>query len=134
MISVEEIKKTIDTLSLEHNAVGDDLEDLKDSDWIEKKAENLIIEYCKNMNYQINGFPKDKMREASKNEDFDEDYFCRERYQMYLDMLAINQSEVADLMWHYTSKFWPEQFISKEEYIDHISKNIESGTFYDISF
>jgi hypothetical protein len=134
MISVDEIKNAIDLLSLEHSAVGDDLEDFKDSDWIEQKAENLIVAYCESMDYQIDGFPQDKKRLAKENEDFDEDYFCRERYQMYLDMLATTQFDVADLMWHYTSKFWPDQFDSKQEYIDNVLANIKLGTFYDMSF
>ena len=65
-------------------------------------------------------------------EELDEDYFCRERYQLYLALLVIDKIDFADLMWYYIKSFWQNQFEAKSNYIETIKEQIESGVFYDV--
>ena len=51
--SIEEIKAKIAELAQEHKATGDELDDFKDSELIEKEAEQLIVKYCEAKGYLI---------------------------------------------------------------------------------
>ena len=53
-------------------------------------GEELIIENCVSQGYLVNGFPTEK-RKLSE-EELGEDYFCRERYQLYLGQVVFNLS------------------------------------------
>ena len=66
-------------------------------------------------------------------DDLEEDYFCRERYQLYLDTLATQHEDVAELMWAYVSSFWKNQFEGKDEYLQSIKYNLDSWDFYDLT-
>jgi hypothetical protein len=127
----EEIIQQIKSLSNKfHQNNEHSIEDFNHAEWLEIQVEDLIINYCVHNNYLINGFPTEK-----KNlpfEELDEDYFCHERYQLYLDFLVIDKIDVADLMWHYINSFWPMQFVSKTNYVETVKEQIESGVFYDI--
>ncbi len=125
------LKSKIIELSLEHKLIGDNLDDYKDSDLIEIEAEQLVVSYCESNVYLVNGFPIKK--KILPVEDLEEDYFCRERYKLYLDTLAIQKEDVSELMWCYVSSFWEDQFSSKDEYIQNLKDNIDSGVFYDIT-
>ena len=127
----EEIIKQIASLSTKFHEINEkNIEDFNNAEWIEKQVEDLITDYCVQNNYLVNGFPTEK-----KNlpiEELDEDYFCRERYQLYLDHLVTHNMDVADLMWHYVKSFWPNQFESKSNYVETLKEQIESGVFYDL--
>ena len=130
-MSIETLKNKISRLSEEHKASGNDLDDFKDAELIEYEAEQLIIEYCEAKGYLVNGFPTQKKQ--LPEEELEEDYFCRERYQFYLDTLATTQDDVGELMWHYVSSFWEDQYESKEEYLHDLKNNLDSGIFYDVT-
>ena len=127
---IEEIKSKIAELALEHKSTGDDLEDFKDAELIEKDAEQFIVKYCETKGYLVNGFPTEKRQ--LPEEELEEDYFCQERYQLYLDTLATHQEDVAELMWFYISSFWEGQCESKEVYIQNLKDGLDSGVFYDL--
>lgn len=130
-MKIEEIVAKITELALQHHKIDEDsLDELKDAEQIEYEAEQLIIDYCVSQNYLINGFPTEKLAVV---DDLEDDYFSRERYQFYLDRLIIEKEDIADLMWHYTSSFWPNYFESKKEYEETISHQIKSGVFYDVT-
>lgn len=130
-MKIEEIVAKITELALQHHKIDEDsLDELKDAEQIEYEAEQLIIDYCVSQNYLINGFPKEKLAVV---DDLEDDYFSRERYQFYLDRLIIEKEDIADLMWHYTSSFWPNYFESKKEYEETINHQIKSGVFYDVT-
>lgn len=130
-MKIEEIVAKITELALQHHKIDEDsLDELKDAEQIEYEAEQLIIDYCVSQNYLINGFPTEKLAVV---DDLEDDYFSRERYQFYLDRLIIEKEDIADLMWHYTSSFWPNYFESKKEYEKTINHQIKSGVFYDVT-
>lgn len=106
------------------------IDEIKESELLEIEAENLIISYCEKMGYQVYGFPMDK-RNVDEDK-LDEDYFCRERFQLYLDLLSLEKEDVAELMWFFVSTFWPAQFSNKQQYLLTIKEQIESGVFYDV--
>lgn len=118
-------------LAQEHKTTGDDLDDFKDAELIEQEAEQIIVAYCEAKEYLINGFPTEK-RQLPEDE-LEEDYFCQERYQLYLDTLATQHEDVAELMWCYVSSFWNDQYKSKEEYLQSLIDNLDSGVFYDVT-
>ena len=66
-MSIETVKNKISSLSEEHKATGNDLDDFKDAELIEYEAEQLIIEYCEAKGYMVNGLPTQKSNCQSKN-------------------------------------------------------------------
>jgi hypothetical protein len=134
----EEIKQKITEWAQKHGAIDEvSISEFKDAELLERKAVDLIVRYCENQAYLINGFPTE-IRKRYENDEmsddkYDADYFCEERYQLYLDLLTLEKNEVAELTWHYTRSFWPEQFESKQAYLEHIKECIESESFYDVS-
>lgn len=126
----EIISKLID-LAQQHKSTGEDLDDFKDAELIEHEAEQLIVDYCEAKGYLLNGFPMEKKQ--LPEDELEEDYFCRERYQLYLDTLATLHDDVAQLMWCYVSSFWEDQYESKEEYLQNLRDNLDSGVFYDVT-
>ena len=130
---ISDIKNRISLLAIQHSKTGDELEDWKDSDYIESQAEMLIVNYCEQKGYLVQGFPTEK-RKNENDDDFDEDYFCQERYQLYLDTLLVTHDDVAELMWHYTSSFWKDTYTSKEDFTESVKGILDSGINDDFGF
>ena len=128
----EKIKAIISGLAEEHKKIDDKIENWEESNRIEYEAEMLIADYCEIHGYLIEGFPTLKKMEI-RSDDFD-DYFCRERFQLYLDMLAVSHEDVAELMWYYTSLFWEDTYNSKQDYLESINLQLASEGFYDVRF
>ena len=129
-MTLNEIKENIKLLAEKHQSIDEnDLDAFDDADLIELRAEKMIINYCEQQKYLVNGFPTEK---KEIEDELEEDYFCRERYQLYLDMLLVEKEDVAELMWCLISSFWPDSFESKEYYIQCIKEQLESGVFYDV--
>jgi hypothetical protein len=137
-MTIEVIQQKITALAEKHAALDENtLDDFTDAELLESDARHLIISYCENQGYLINGFPTEMKRryenDEISDEEYDEDYFCEERYDLYLDMLTLEKTDVAELTWHCTHSFWPEQFESKEAYLEHIKSCVEDGGFYDVT-
>jgi len=128
ILTPDEIKDRIGLLAIKHKATGDELEDFTESELIEQEAEHLIVDYCVHKGYLVNGFPSEK--KLLPIEELEEDYFCRERYQLYLDTLSTMYDDVAELTWHYVSCFWKEQYDNKVEYVQSLKDTL--GLFYDV--
>lgn len=128
---IEHLKTKIVELAQEHKATGDELDDFKDAEQIEQEAEQLIAEYFEGKGYLVNGFPTEKKK--LPEDELEENYFCRERYQLYLDTLATLHDDVADLMWYYVSSFWEDQYESKKDYLLNLRENLDSGAFYNVT-
>jgi hypothetical protein len=136
-MNLEDIKQKISHLAQKHSSIPEnELSDFGNSEVLESEAFHLIVNYSESQGYLINGFPTEiKNRyenDEISDEEYDEDYFCLERYELYLDTLTLQKDDVAELMWHYANSFWPDQFESKEDYIESIKIQIESGVFYDV--
>lgn len=136
-MNLEDIKQKISHLAQKHSSIPEnDLSDFGNAEILESEAFHLIVDYSESQGYLINGFPTE-IRNRYENdeisdEEYDEDYFCLERFELYLDTLTLQKDDVAELMWHYANSFWPDQFESKEDYIESIKIQIESGVFYDV--
>ena len=136
-MNLKDIKQKISHLAQKHSSIPEnDLSDFGNAEILESEAFHLIVDYSESQGYLINGFPTE-IRNRYENdeisdEEYDEDYFCLERYELYLDTLTLQKDDVAELMWHYANSFWPDQFESKEDYIESIKIQIESGVFYDV--
>ena len=125
------IIEKIHELGLRHaNIKENGIDDFKEAELLEIEAEDLIISYCEGKGYQINGFPMDKRILAE--DELEEDYFCRERFHLYLDMLTLEKDDVAELTWCNVSTFWPKQYTDKQEFLITLKEQIECGVFYEV--
>lgn len=129
--NIEGIKVEIAELAQVHKSIGCDLDVFENAILIEEEVEQHIVKYCEAKGYLINGFPTEK-KQLQEGE-LEEDYFCQERYQLYLDTLATQYEDVAELMWCYVSTFWNDQYESKEEYLQYMKNKLDSGFFYDVT-
>jgi hypothetical protein len=129
-VDIEYIKKRISILAKEHNAIdapGHD--ELTYAEVYEGEAEDLILRYCDFNDYTINGFPKVpkalfETQSTIEGED-EECYFSRERYGLFLDLLALEKEDVAELLWFYNHSFWPEFFETKEGFLKMVKESVQ---------
>ena len=101
-----------------------DISDIADAESIEDDVTNLVIAYCEKKGYQVEGFPHEKRKTI--NEDEADDYFCPERFQLYINTLATTHNDVAELVWHYHNTFWPndELWPNKDALVKFIMENL----------
>ena len=135
-MSIEEIKHKITELAKKHHAIDmPTIDEIDCAEILEKEATTLIIAYCEQHGYTINGFPIAKRKLFKEQEIVDDEeefeYFSQERFQLYLDHLALEKDDVAELLWFYNKSFWPDFAKSKNEFLKLIKEQIECG-FYDI--
>jgi len=131
---INAITEKITELALKHKAAGNNIDDLEETSWLEEEALMLIAKFCEKTGNIVEGFPQDKRELAKTDDNYDDEYFCLERFQLYVDTISLESSIVADLNWHYVNSFWPGTFENKKEFIDSIYLRIQSGVFYDIKF
>lgn len=127
----QEIKIKIEALAKQYHQADEEELGFEIIYLYEREALNNIVQYCECLGYLINGFPTQKKLIISEDEQVE--YFTDERFQFYLDCLVIEKEDIADLMWNYISKFWPDYFESKEGYIETINFQLNSSNFYDVN-
>lgn len=125
-MNINEIKNRITALAKEHVNIENGIENLKDSDWLEQEGFELIVDFCENQDYQVNGFPHQRKDEL-KDDENEQEY-----YRLYVDILTISQEDVSDLHWHWVSSFWPNEYHNKADFISAIHDRL-NGSFYDVS-
>jgi hypothetical protein len=132
-MEIESVKNSILEIHEVWDVLGDCLDCFKYGEIHESYVVETISDYCVSKSYEVEGFPIQKRELALMNTDFDEDYFCHNRYIKYLDVLATQYDDVFELMYFYSSTFWPEHFydekIYKERLLDYISCDV-----YEIAF
>lgn len=126
-MELEKIKETILELAHKHQSSDNDSHNSWESESIEQESEQLIIDYAISKGYSVNGFPPEQGTEEWKGEEI-----THEHYQLYVNTLALEKDDIAELMWHYSSSFWPDRFKSKEEYLEELKGMLESGIMYDV--
>lgn len=124
--TLEILKQKLSALASKHQTTGDEWDGIFDAEILESDAQDLIIKYCEDNNYQVEGFPHEKMKLLGLGE-IDEDYFNMQRYQLYIDTLTLQKEDVSELTWHYVSSFWPDQYESKEDFLDFVKVHIKTG-------
>ena len=125
-MEIEEIKHKITELAKKHQLIDlPTIDEIQFAEMIEIEAEEMIIAYCVQQGYLINGFPTEKRKTIE--EKIEDEYFCRERFQLYLDTLAIEKDDVAEMWWHYNNSFWPDWAVEKDKFLNEIKENLESG-------
>jgi hypothetical protein len=124
-MNTDKIRSEITRLAKEHEKDDDENFEI-----FESSAEQMIIGYCEEKGYQIEGFPHDK----TEPEDAEEDYFSYERYRKYLFTMVIEKEDVADLMWFYVDSFWPHWFDNKQDLIEDAKNIINEKPFIDLEF
>lgn len=132
-MEIELVKNRILGIHEVWDVLGDCVDCFKYGEIHESYVVEIISDYCISKGYEVEGFPMQKEALATKNNAYDEDYFCHNRYIKYLDVLATKYDDVFELMYFYSSTFWPEQFydekLYKERLLDYISCDV-----YEIAF
>lgn len=93
----------------------------------------IIAEYCIVQGYEVEGFPIQKRIYEILNANYDETYFCHDRYVKYLDILATQLDDVFELMYFYSSTFWPRQFYNEKIYKETLLEYIRNDV-YEVDF
>jgi len=110
-------------LAEQHKLTGDDLEDVKDSDSIEMDAWEVVYQYCLDRDY------KTRQKFLENKPAFEEDNKFGEK-KWFIDTLIVSHADVAEIAYHLVSKFWPEEFSSKEDYIESVIEHLESPDLF----
>ncbi len=110
-------------LAEQHKSTGDELEDIKDSDSIEMDAWEIIYHYCLDMNY------KTSLKLLENKPVFEDDNTFGEK-KWFIDTLIVSHADVAEISYHLVSNFWPEEFSSKEDFIESVIEYLESPDLF----
>lgn len=109
-------------LAVQHQSTGNNLEDIKDSDAIETEAWEIIYQYCIDLNY------KTPLELLEKKPVFEDDVtFGKKKW--FIDTIIVSQADVAEIAYHLVSKFWPEEFSSKEDFIESTEAYLEASLY-----
>jgi hypothetical protein len=127
MKTISQIKELIVEIHEKWSAVGDSLSDFKDAEYYEQQIIDVIIEYCEDQKYAIEGFPFVHRELSKTNEDLDDDYFT-ERMDLYLNRVAYEHDDVFDLYHFYSNLFWPDFCESEEDTRNSIQMTIQSSS------
>ena len=100
-MSIAHVQERLFELAKAHHAIDDPgLDELKDAEIIEAQAMGLILDHCRSQSH----LPDKAVPMAAQ--------------QRVLDRLALEKDDVAELMWFYTSHFWPGTFENRQDYLD----------------
>ena len=132
-MEIAKIKTEIGKIYTNWKNCHSDLDGDKYAEIYESEVRSLIISYCENKRYEVEGYPFQKRILGETDNFYDEDYFCYERNLKYLDYLASTHDDVLELMYFYSKTFWSDQVGTLEEYKNYILKGIENN-FYEIEF
>ena len=132
-MELDKIKVEIIKIYPEWRKLSDSLDDDKYGEIYESEVRTLIMDYCESKGYEVEGYPFEKRILGETDEYYDEDYFCYERNLKYLDILAVTKEDVLELMYFYSTTFWPDQVGTIKEYKNYLIKGNENDP-YDIEF
>lgn len=123
-----DIKNQINKIHQSWLAVDDSLDDFKDAEYYESNVVDLLVKYCRENKYTINGFPFLHEELAESNEDLDSEYFS-ERYELYLYSVANEKEDVFELLHFYWNLFWPDSIETIEDTRNSIDFEIKVSEF-----
>ena len=89
----------------------------------------IILEYCLNNKYKINGCSP-KLMGDDEDDEYINVYF--DKLRLYLDLLSLEKEDVAELCWYYQSIFWPDVTETMNEMIERIKHQVSSGKYYKV--
>ncbi len=127
MKTIAQIKEKIVELHQKWSAVGDSLSDFKQAEFYEQEVIDLLIAYCEEQKYDVEGYPFVHRKLSQTNEDFDEDYFT-DKTDLYLNRLANEKKDVFELYHFYSHLFWPEFCKKEKDTRDSIHMEIQTST------
>ena len=132
-MEIDAIKVEIEKQYQQWKLIPGDIENFTTAEIYESAVRSIIIDYCEEKGYEVEGFPFQKRILGETDDYYDEDYFCFWRYVKYLDVLATTKEDVLELLYFYSCTFWKDLEITKDEYrkdlLEYIRVNI-----YDVEF
>lgn len=127
MKTISQIKEKIVEIHQKWSAVGDSLSDFKHAEYYEQEVIDLLIAYCEEQKYEVEGFPFVHRKLSKTNKDFDDDYFT-ERNELYLNSVANEKNDVFDLYHFYSNLFWPDFCETEEDTRNSIQMAIQTSS------
>ena len=132
-MEIDAIKVEIEKQYQQWKLIPGDIENFTTAEIYESAVRSIIIDYCEEKGYEVEGFPFQKRILGETDDYYDEDYFCFWRYVKYLDVLATTKEDVLELLYFYSCTFWKDLEITKDDYrkdlLEYIRVNI-----YDVEF
>lgn len=132
-MEIEQIKAEIVKIFEHWKNTSNSIAGDKDAELEESFVRDLILNYCENKGYEVDGYPFQKRILGETDNTYDEDYFCYERNIKYLDVLATIHEDVLEILYFYGKTFWPDQLESKEAYKKQLLLDILDNR-YEIEF
>lgn len=132
-MEIAKIKVEIEKQYQQWKLVPGDIEDFTTAEIYESAVISLIIAYCENKGYEVEGFPFQKRILGETDDFYDDDYFCFWRYVKYLDVLATTKEDVLELLHFYSYIFNKDLTPTKEDYKKQILEYIRVN-IYEIEF
>ncbi len=131
-MDIQEIKNQITLWAKEHKE--DDSHNYVFAEVCETDSEKLIVKYCMQKGYTINGFPQKLFNENLEliEEDEEDDINYRDHFLLYMDTLALEKPDVTELVLHYHNSFWPDSF-DNEEVFKTLTKDMIKCNIYDVT-
>ena len=132
-MDIDLIKREIVAIHTEWNKLKGSLDDDNYAEMYEGNVRNLLVSYCENKEYEVDGYPFEKRLLGETNPDYDEDYFCYERELKYLDVLATQKPDVLELLFFYQQTFWFDEIASLESLKAQLLQSIREN-WHEIDF
>lgn len=104
-------------------------DELWEAEIFESEALALIYNFCLSNKYDINGFPFKLINNGIDVDDYFEelDILSFQGYLYYIEKLSIVKKDVAELLWHFVSAFWPDQFENEVDYYNDIYSRLKAN-------
>jgi hypothetical protein len=125
MKTISQIKEKIVEIHQKWSTLGDSLSEFKHAEYYEQEVIDLLMTYCEEQQYEVEGFPFVHRKLSETNEEFDDDYFT-ERNELYLNSVANEKNDVFDLYHFYSNLFWPDFCETEEDTRNSIQTKIQS--------
>ncbi|TQM39848.1 hypothetical protein [Flavobacterium branchiophilum] len=93
-MNIDVIKKEIVAAHREWDKLGQSFDDDKYAEMYEAGVWDMLVSYCENKEYEVEGYPFEKRLLGETDEAYDEDYFCFERNVKYVEVLATQKPDV----------------------------------------
>ncbi|MGB8375163.1 MAG: hypothetical protein WCE57_07580 [Salegentibacter sp.] len=130
----EQTKTEIEKYSALINDVEEnDYDDITEVEVYEGAIRELIFEYCKANNYEVNGFPFVHLKKVENQEPgYDEDYLTWERMDYYIQRLALEKEDVFELCFIHDQHYFGGQ--DREAVRDSIKSALAMAESDNLSF
>lgn len=84
-------------------ATPDEIDGFKDAEAIDSDVQDVIISYCEEKKYNVDGFTVEKLKALSEEGDL----FPYKKWEQFVERLALLHEDIVELLWFYHHTLWP---------------------------